>query len=293
MSHDLYFLEAIGRPPLTGEQFQGHFDGRAGYTSYPDQAMYEDPATGCHFSFAFAGAEAPDGDDLDVAGEGMPPGHRMSGASFNLNYNRPFWYIDVAEPEVRAFVERFHLGVMHPQSDLTGDYDRERFRESWRAANRWAISAMGPGEAMYTAPAADVAATVRWNAAVGAMESSMGPDIFVPTIAWLARDGHAERLVTWWAGTPTVIPDVEWVMVGMPTTGLVARLRGRQDSSVLITLSAAEACLEARQEHPLAGGLRFSRSPVDAASLIRTGRPANEALSIVPPWQVFEREEVR
>jgi hypothetical protein len=292
VSHDLYFLEAVGRSPLTFEQFHDYFNGRAGYASNPDQAMYEDPATGCHFSFAFAGADAPKHDDLDVASEGMPSGYRMSGASFNLNYNRPFWYVDVAEPEVRAFVERFDVGVMDPQSDLIGDYDRERFRESWRAANRWAISAVGPGEAMYTAPAADVAATVRWNAAVGAMESSMGPDIFVPTIAWLARDGQAERLVTWWAGGPTVIPDVEWVMVGMPA-GLVARLRGRQDSSVLLPLSAAEAYLESRQEHPLAGGIRFSRSPVDAASLMRVGTPVAEAQLIVPPWQVFEREEVR
>ena len=114
----------------------------------------------------------------------------------------------------------------------------------------------------------------------------------VPTIAWLAREGKAERLVTWWAGMPTVIPDVEWVMVGIPS-GLVARLRGRQDSSVLLPLAAAEAYLESRQEHPVAGGLRFSRSPVDAASLVRAGTPMAEAPSILPPWQVFEREEVR
>lgn len=291
MSHDLYFLESLGRPPLTLEQFHDYFHERAGYAAYPDQAMYEDPATGCHFSFAFSG-DLADGQDPDAAGQGMPPGYRMSGVSFNLNYNRPFWYVDVAEPEVRAFVERFDLGVLDPQSDLIGDYDHERFRASWCDANRWAISVMGPGEAMYTAPAADVAATVRWNAAVGAMEASMGPDIFVPTIAWLARDGQAARLVTWWAGMPTVIPDVEWIMVGMPS-GLVARLRGRQDSSVLLPLAAAETFLESRQEHPIAGGLRFSRSSVDAASLVRAGTPVAEAPLVVPPWQVFEREEVR
>jgi hypothetical protein len=296
VSYDLTFLLPAERPSISLAQFRAHFDSRSNYKVDGPQAMYGNEDTGCHFSFECSDPNEvadPEDEDPELAApdDSLHPG----GAVFHINYLRPFWFALEAEPEVQAFVQAFGFSVYDPQGSGMGrgEYSPTGFIDGWRAGNRFALSVMmGRQQPISTAPAEVVTGAWRWNRSVGDLQHRVGDDTFVPRVVWVIAGEGLARLASWWISVPTRLPDVELIAIGRPTPGLLSRLRGDGQDSVIRPVDEVAPFLTDWQADAGGGRWRSGRAGVDLSQLFRGPGMASADVSIVPAWEVFEAEEV-
>ena len=294
MSYDLDFLLPAERRAISSAEFRKHFETRPNYTVDDQQAMYENEQTGCHFWFDWNDPDDDDSEDHDPDVASPEDGLHPGGATFHINYVRPFWFADEAEPEIREFVESFDFRVDDAQASGMGrgDYSSAGFMDGWRTGNRFGLSVMIERQQFATASAAIVAGAWRWNYAISDLQRRSGDDLFVPRIVWVRASGGVGRLASWSTPVPTLLPDVEWFALGRPTPGLLAKLRGDRQDSVIRPADEVAPFLTDWQLDISGGRWRTGLDGVDVGQLFRGGGLSFGDVTGVPAWEVFEAEEL-
>lgn len=203
MSYDLFFRGA----KLTESEFSSYFAARPNYQMNPKQAYYENEDTGVHFSFEF-------GDDED------DPEAKRADASFNLNFFRPHFFALEAEPEVRAFIERFDLRISDPQAHGMGEgpYSTEGFLRGWNVGNEFGCRAIlemeKHPESIDTLPTAELESIWLWNRDRKENQRKVGDWVFVPRIMYLKFGTELCTVATWPDGMPTLLPVTDGLIIG-------------------------------------------------------------------------------
>jgi len=199
MSYDLFFTFP---QPTQRSAVEEYFGGRPHY-QLNGSAVYQSRDTGVYFLFEFRASD----DDPN----------QLVGASLNVNYFRPHIFGLEAEPEVRAFVEHFQLGVEDPQMHGMGQgpFTTEGFLAGWNAGNAFGYKAItsqhkGP---FLGYPETKIEAAWRWNQAKSTMQEEFGETLFVPTIMFATVDGHLRSAVVWGDGIPMLMPQTDAVIV--------------------------------------------------------------------------------
>ena len=294
MSYDLYFLVGPDREPLTRDVFDAYFSGRRDYTMEGDRAFYGSEDTGAHFWFDWTETADEDAEVDDAGLEDEAPDDELgpAGASFEMNYNRPFWFADEAEPEVRAFVEAMGLYVEDPQSDGMGrgPYSADGFRNGWLAGNRFALRVLrsqGAPEPPLL-PGETVRHVHAWNISIRDLQASLGEAVYAPRVMFLLEDGTPRTFITWGWDIATAIPDVDRAIIGAPPRGLIDRIRRRLDLRVIDTtmVPATE-----RVEGWIGGTYRLSpQVSEEQVRELSDGPKAQARPLVVQNYEVFERE---
>jgi len=208
MSYDLYFKSRDANLSPRAEDFVAFFQTRPNYELSKQQAIYQNETTGVYFIF----------DIGDIGNEEQPD---LVPASFNLNYFRPHVFGLEAEPEVKAFVERFDLFVSDPQTSGLGDgeYSSEGFLRGWNAGNELGYRAiLNPKEKPpLTLPTAQIEACWRWNKTRDSLQEVLGDDVFVPRFMYLNRNGKIATTVVWPDGIPIAMPEADAVLIQRKT----------------------------------------------------------------------------
>src|SRR5262245_42388494 len=152
MSYDLSFSVKEGRPEISKEEFAAYFKERRHYQINDAQAWYENKDTGVYFTFDYGHEEFDeefDDEDINVDDEGealeeddLEEEDLPAFASFNLNFNRPSFFVMEADIEVWQFVWNFDLIIHDRQSDRRGEYLSEEFISTWSRTNAVVCSEM-------------------------------------------------------------------------------------------------------------------------------------------------------
>lgn len=203
MSYDLFFTQ----PEITWDQFAEYFRERKNYTLHGKQSVYENQDTGVYFLFEFA-------DDASCDTE--PPECKVT---FNLNYYRPHVFAREAEPEIRAFVDRFRFMIYDPQIDGMGEgaYSSEGFIRGWNCGNEFGYQSMlnaeNPSE-IHARPKEELEAVWKWNFSREQMQNALlDVDVFVPKIWYANIEGNLGTAVIWGDAIPTLIPEVDYLII--------------------------------------------------------------------------------
>lgn len=285
MSYDLYFTP--GSVPVPADAFLDYFRERPHYMVSGSQAWYENEDTGVYFSFEHHEEDA-DGSDVD---EPRAP------CSFHINFFRPSYFILEAEPEVAALAERFALRVMDPQADGMGDgpYVRSALVSGWEHGNRFAVSAVMSHEndrpAVASLPTKRLHEVWRWNHGRASLQDSIGEGQFVPKIMFVLQNGAAATAVTWPDGIASVLPKVDYLIVGRDELAPRSFLRRKKDTVFARWEDAAR--LLGRYDSQRREGafdLNYAECPQDVARFVRGLADSAPAATILPPDQVLDRE---
>ena len=198
MCYELYFHFAT---PVARHDVEAWFRKRRHY-AVQDNAVYQNGDTGVYFVFDFE-----------------PDESQLRRIAFNLNYFRPHVFGLEAEPEVRAFVERFHPQIEDPQTGGMGigPYSSEGFFKGWNRGNAFGYESILPQQksqsAFVSLPEAKFEAIWRWNHALPDVQSDLGESVFVPRVVMFKVDGALRSVAVWSDGIPTLLPEVDAVLV--------------------------------------------------------------------------------
>jgi hypothetical protein len=92
VSYDLYFEPRSGALDL--HEIAAYFSSRPNYEVNPTQAWYQNEETGVYFVFEMQSREETEGTEYYPV-------------ALNINYFRPSYFIEEAEPEITAFIRMF------------------------------------------------------------------------------------------------------------------------------------------------------------------------------------------
>lgn len=202
MSYELHLKSRRGN--FTEAQLNEYFSKRLNYTFENRRARYADRDTGVYFGFAMSEDE-PGG-----------PG-TASFVVFSLNFYRPSYFAQEADPELSTFARTFDCVVLDPQIDTAREYQGDRFVSSWSRGNEVACRSLlqlpDVRQGQLTLPAARLQAIWQWNYARTVLQQDIGPDRFVPRISLMAVPGGVASMVVWTDGVPMFFPWVDLVIV--------------------------------------------------------------------------------
>lgn len=213
MSYDLLFHSRNSEQRISLEQVHNYFAGRANYNVSDQQAIYENEYTGVYFIVDMG--DPFSGDDLPETGHD----YVWVPAALNVNYLRPHVFGLEAEIEISAFVKHFDLLVYDFQSEETGnsEYSREDFLQAYGYGNMMSYGAYlkepeiaGKAHFLTTEK---LESTWRWNYDAKRFNDELGPDIYVSRINYLDVDGAIRTAVMWADGVPSILPDVEIIIL--------------------------------------------------------------------------------
>jgi hypothetical protein len=220
MSYDLYFT----KPEIKKDQFEGYFGERANYTLNNGQAWYENGDTGVYFSFEYSD-EPPDDPEF-------PEGR----VSFNLNFYRPHFFALEAEPELRAFVDRFQFTIFDPQNEGMGEsaYNADGFFRGWSHGNEFGYRALlkkeNTPDVVHTRSKDELESIWKWNFTRYQIQNKLGEDVFVPKIFFILVDGNLNSAVIWPDAISTLIPVVDALVIPRKETAPRRFLKRREDT---------------------------------------------------------------
>lgn len=83
-----------------------------------------------------------------------------------MNYFRPFYFVNEAEPELMYFVDYFSMAVDDPQTHGMGrgSYDSIKFKEGWSYGNEFGYqSILKDNPEVYTLPTKTLNYIWDWN----------------------------------------------------------------------------------------------------------------------------------
>ena len=283
MSYDLLFRPRSS--PVSEAEFFDYFRGRPHYKVENTQAWYQNEDSGVYFVFEYGGVE--DRVDADYP------------FAFNINFFRPSYFILEAEPEVTALVKRFDFLVLDSQKDgmQDGRYDPGLLISGWQHGNEFGCSAMMKEQEdrpdVASLPAGRLHEVWRWNLGREALQRTVGEAQFVPSIMFLRLDGAVVTAAVWPDGIPSVLPKVDYLIIGREQLAPKTLFRKKADT---VFVEWAEIYpLIARHnsnEHEGAVDLNYVHCPKDVARFI-LGLARNEpAVTGLPPDQVLDDELV-
>jgi hypothetical protein len=201
MSYDLFLKPKVGE--FTKEHFVSYFGSRSNYTLEESQAWYQNESTGVYFVFDFQEEEQDEEAHFPVA--------------FNMNYFRPTFFANEAEPEVKEFITRFDLVVYDPQTNGmgSGDFDAEKFRSGWLHGNEFGYQAILKDHPdVFSLPTQKLEDVWYWNINKDSLQEKMEYDVFVPSIMVLKHENKVLTACVWPDAIPSVIPPVDILLIG-------------------------------------------------------------------------------
>jgi hypothetical protein len=231
MSYDLFLGPRSGQ--FERDRFADYFGSRDHYRLSEQEAFYQNPDSGVYFGFEFAPAKDSQEQPLPV--------------SFNINFFRPSYFILEAELEVSTLVRHFDLIVFDPQVDgmEEGEYQSDLLIKGWNGGNLWAFAtflkrSVGASE-LTIYPTAMLTEIWRWNVARSERQAQAGDEKYVPRVGFLRIDGMARSFVFWPDGIPTIVPPVDYLIVGREQ---LCPASGSAPDQALLTWRQARPVLE-------------------------------------------------
>lgn len=203
MSYDLFLKPKDGK--FLEIDFKNYFANRKNYNLEGDQAWYENEETGVYFLF-----ELQEPDDLEEGEEFYP-------VAFNMNFFRPSYFVNEAEPEVKKFINSFSLSVFDPQNNGmgTGEYNSEKLIEGWLHGNEFGYSAiLKDNPEAHSLPSEVLQGMWEWNYNREQLQESVPDDVFVPKIMLLLSQGKPVTAAVWPDAIPSIIPEVDILLIG-------------------------------------------------------------------------------
>lgn len=204
MSYDLYLKPRSGI--LDPQRIIDYFSARPNYKVDPPQAWYQNEDTGVYFVFELQNEQEDDGE------EPYP-------IALNINYFRPSYFIEEAEPEITAFVRAFDMIVLDPQNHGMGEgeYSSDLLKSGWNSGNDFSYSGIQREPQNRQNPASLPKAVLfkawSWNLNRQKFQSELGESKFVPRILFILLDGEVRTAAVWPDGIPIAIPDVDYLIV--------------------------------------------------------------------------------
>lgn len=288
MSYDLFMTPRAGA--VDRGQFLKYFEGRPHYKTDGDRAWYQNEDTGTYFGFEYADSATSD-----------PPGDEGAShhpLSFNINFFRPSYFAKEAEPEVTAFVRHFDLVVEDPQVDGMGNgpYDPAKFLTGWATGNEFgyrAIQQQDPPPKIFTLPGAEIDRIWRWNHGRDRRQAAIGESRFVPRIMCLDVDGAARSAVVWPDAIPSLLPQVDYLLIGRDQLA-PRRLLLKKRDAVLVSWAAADALI--RQHSTTVEGpaflLNYEAPPPALVDFVTKLPPSSRELKGISADSVLDAELV-
>lgn len=198
MSYDLHFNSTKS---FTQADFESHFASRPNYSVEQNQAWYENPDTGVYFSFDFE-FKSETGDHHPV--------------TFFLDYMRPTYFAQEAQPEITAFIKAFNLTVKDPQDGgmTTGKFDTQNFFQIYKEGNQHACQEAGKTpKGISVLPTLTLQEAWLWNYARLQRQNSLPNHLYVPKIIFVGYKGQTTTAITWPDAIPTLIPKVDLLII--------------------------------------------------------------------------------
>ncbi len=207
MSYDLYFRPRDSRD-FSADNFKSYFLSRPHYKVENNQAIYGNNSTGAYFIFDYNTNVDQKSKDVTQASQVI----------MNLNFLRPHFFVNEAEPEISSIVKTFDFLVFDPQLDgnKSDVYTKEDFIRGWVRGNILGIQGMlksQPHNKVYSLPSADIEGYWRWNYGRDQLQKEEGDNIFVPHISFHSVDGRVRSLIVWTDAIPTIFPAVDDVLI--------------------------------------------------------------------------------
>ena len=282
MSYDLFF-----RPrsrDVSPEAFFDHFRQRAHYKVANRQAWYQNEDTGVYFVFEHD--EAADNADRYPF-------------SFNINFFRPSYFILEAESEVTALITQFGFLVSDPEQRETGDkeYRSEALISGWRYGNEFGCAAAMKNKEdrpeLAWLPTSRLHDVWRWNFGRESLQRALGEAQFVPRIIFVRLSGALVTAVVWPDGIPSVLPRVDYLVIGREEFAPRTIFRKRKDT-VFVEWTEAEPFITKHSSGKRNEGfdLDYANCPTDIAHFIRGLVRNKPSVSGMSPDQVLDSELV-
>lgn len=201
MSYDLFLKPRDEDFSL--ELFESYFKDRRNYSVEGLQAWYQNDDTGVYFAFEFQENEEIEEECFPIA--------------FNMNYFRPSFFIQEAEPEVTAFVSRFDMTVEDPQVKGmgVGEYNSDKLVSGWLYGNEFGYqSILKDHSEVHSLPSNQLKKTWEWNYGREALQNDATDDVFVPSIMLLVYQQKIVTACVWPDAIPSIIPPVDILLIG-------------------------------------------------------------------------------
>jgi hypothetical protein len=284
LSYDLYFKPRTG--VLDQRDIVAYLSSRSNYNVDPRQAWYQNEDTGVYFVFEMQSEKGPEGaEDYPV--------------SVSINYFRPSYFVQEAEPEVTSFVRKFDMVVSDPQMHGMGEgeYDAELLKSGWNHGNDFGYSAIlrdpKNKKNITSLPSAALLNVWSWNLKRQRLQSSLGESKFVPRVIFILLDGDVKTAAVWPDGIPIAVPDVDHLIV--PRKELAPRyLFRRVEDRTVVALKDALPILQRNGTADEHGTLVLNyNTPTDEIAKYVTSLPVDmRKFQALAPDQVLDRELV-
>lgn len=214
MSFDLYFY-AERHVSDVFESLQGFLSSEKSFSVNKEahQAWYRNPATGAYFSLDYEDpSENPD-EHPETIGDCS-----YLGLSFNLNYNRPYFFALEAFPWVERIAREFGYLVLDPQGPATSTPGspepcvEDELVASWEKNNTSAVHALYENEGDQVTyrylPREKALFWWEYTKVEDHLQTSLGEQIYVPTLTVLQKSSQVRLLtaVVWPDAIPEVLP---------------------------------------------------------------------------------------
>ncbi|MGG6898167.1 hypothetical protein [Rhizobium sp. BR 315] len=205
MSYDLYLNF---KPGVRMKDIHSFLAARAHYKANGSRFMYENELTGVYFM--------------------LNPSEKKKGflrsseikAHIEINYCRPSFFGLEAEIEIAELLKRFPCQIYDPQMNGMGDgpYSGEGFLRGWNGGNEFGMTAvLSQSDApIWCLPASQLHKAWQWNYSQPIRQASCGDKQFVPQVLYMNVAGYAHTVAVWGDGLPSILPEVDFVLVARP-----------------------------------------------------------------------------
>lgn len=282
MSYDLYLKP--DNDVFSKEKFRQYFSGRDKYNLEGSQAWYENEDTGVYFLF-----ELQNENDFEE-GETFYP------VLFNMNYFRPFYFANEAEPELNAFVSFFSMVVDDSQTEGMGrgSYNSGKFYSGWKHGNEFGYqSILKDNPDVYSFPTETLNYIWEWNFHKNTVQESVTDDVFVPSIMLLTYRGDLVSAVVWPDAIPSLIPHVDILIIDRKELAPRRLLKKSEDMAIGL-LSDFLPLIDQYKEKKMNGGyyLYYESVPKSIRQKVKSLPSSEGELEKVPFDQVLDADVV-
>lgn len=282
MSYDLFMKPKNG--DVLFEHFQSYFESRKNYSIEGPQAWYQNEETGVYFVFEYQGVEEGEEENFPLA--------------FNMNYFRPSFFVQEAEPEIREFISKFDLTVDDPQTNGmgVGEFSSEKFVSGWLHGNEFGYqSILRDNPEVHTLPSIQLEKVWAWNFSKERLQNEVTDDVFVPSIMIFNYQGKTVTACVWPDAIPSIIPPVDILLIGRKKLAQRKFFRKVEDMAIG-TWNVVQPLLD-RHKNKMQGEayyLYYQAVPSEIKQKIRSLTPLDVAtLERLSVDQVLNRELVQ
>lgn len=282
MSYDLFMKPKNEDVPI--QRFQSYFAERDNYLVEGSQVSYQNKDTGVYFFFEYQDKQEGEEEYFPLA--------------FNMNYFRPTFFVQEAEPEVKELISSFDLTVDDPQSNGmgTGEYSSEKFISGWSHGNEFGYrSILKSNPEVNTLPTQALEEAWAWNRNKENLQMSVTEDVFVPSIMLFKYQGEVITACVWPDAIPSILPPVDILLIGRKELATRRLLKKVEDMAIGVW-SDIQPLLDTHKTkmHGNAYYLSYPSVPSEIKKVVQGLTSINlEDIQRLPADQVLNRELVQ